>query len=144
MNEGQPMQYPIVMMAPQVQQQAPQSMDDPPARVLVAMRFLSELTFKQMTRVAVADMGRIEEIAPPGLNGSEVAAQHAACDMLESYFAGRLKPNLWEDALIQEKTRNPQEEGTLLRCIACQGANPQCSVCKGTGRILIYPAKEGP
>ena len=143
MNE-QHQQLPIVMIPQQQQVQACPT-DEPPARVLVAIQFLSALTFKQMTRAVVNDIS-IEIIPPPKFTGSEEAAQHAACDLLESYFQGRMELNDWEKSLLKDRDVGGREEGTLLRCLACAGQQPNCygcRICKGTGSVLVYPSKEG-
>ena len=116
--------------------------EEPPARVQVALAYLRDVTFKQMTRAAINDIS-IELIDGPKLKSSEEAAQLAACDMLEMYFQGRMQMDMREKTQQKEMQRL-NAGATLLSCIACQGSGVRnCSMCRGTGRILVYPATEG-
>lgn len=137
MNEGGPL---VVFNSPDGQGGTPRNQEEPPARVQVALAFLRDVTFKQFTRAAVNDIS-IELISPPKLNSSEELAQHAACDMLEAYFKGSLPMDQRER---EQQKRENQQEGSLLTCIACQGTSRySCTLCKGSGRVLVYPATEG-
>lgn len=137
MNPPQPMFWP--WQQPQTNQR-PILPNEAPARVFVAIRYLNDLTAKTMTRVAVNDVG-FQELDGQKLTPCEVEAGRAACEALTAYLKGRMTPDAWEDVILGEaEPREP--EGQVMRCMACEGASNapnQCSMCRGEGRVIVYP-----
>jgi len=113
-----------------------------PARVRMALEFLSMMTHKTMSRAAVSDIG-IEVLPWQDLCDEEVATQATACNLLSRYFAGKLTPDVWEklryDAMKQ-RVQQGGKEGMVIRCIGCGHGpmpNPTCELCKGSGKIFV-------
>jgi len=68
-----------------------------PARVVAAMEFLDRLTHKTRTGAAINE-DTIEKIDGQRLTTAESNAQATACNMLNDYFRGKMRPNYWERA----------------------------------------------
>lgn len=114
--------------------------EEPPARVRAALVFLNDLTMKTMNRVAATEH-QIQEVDGQKLTEDEGSAQATACHLLSSYFAGTLKPDYWES----KNERHAGNPGSVLRCFACADLRepmPECTLCNGAGRIVVYPAGE--
>lgn len=148
---GMPWMPPWMMMpwgGQDQQQQVSYDLIVPP-RVRQAMEFLALLSSKTQQRAAACE-NAIELIDGQKLCGEEENARDSACLMLAKYFDGNLRPDIWErlryDAL---KKRAEGREGTILKCLMCANrhiANPNCEMCKGTGRIFVsaFGAGEAP
>lgn len=127
-------------------QSNPNSRDELPARVQVALEFLENLTRKTRAQIAVNDHpGGIEVVPGQQLTSYEKDAQVAACGLLENYFAGRLAVNSWENLDLEiKKSAVLSKRGSIqIRCIMCSsdGVNPNCIMCRGLGEILVYPVR---
>lgn len=148
MNNPQQQFLPISlpMVYPQREHSAP-GVSYPPARVQVAMEYLLQLTFKTMPRAAVNDMS-IDWQDGQKLIGSEIESQMAACDLLTEYFRGNLKQDDWElQAVMNEKHRAagvPDGPGLAMQCLACPAGryNPSCVMCRGSGKVIVYPMSQ--
>lgn len=114
-----------------------------PARVRTAAAVLTHLTDKTADRPVLTEQHGLETIAGQKLTQPELDLQRQACETLEQYLAGELKPNVWE-AQELEPPAAPKPIVTLsLGCPVCyeMGANTRgkknCPMCKGRGRLLI-------
>ncbi len=121
--------------------------NEPPARVMVAIKYLWDLSLKTMTRVAVNDIS-IEEIAGQTLIPEEKSTQIAACELLMGYFDGSLRPDQWEAERSHAATKavdSTKLNGCLIRCVACGGGPSQgnCMMCRGMGSLMCYPTSGG-
>ena len=122
--------------------------EDVPPRVRFALEFLRELNLKGATRAAANDF-MIEQIPGQKLTSDEVNARAAACSMLQDYFNGKMRLNIWEKDLRLEETRYPYPAGPgqFLACFNClsQGGRVKedCDICGGCGRILVFPTNKG-
>lgn len=139
------MMPPWWMMPPHMMGQQQQQVSIPdiivPARVNKAMEFLSLLTQKTSTRAAVNDIS-IEQIHGQKLSSEELNAQATACNLLSSYFAGKLTPDIWEGIKVDAARKHVENggiAGRLVHCIACapNPPSPECPFCRGSGRIMI-------
>ena len=120
--------------------------DTVPTRVLVAMEFLAYLTAKQQVR-AVVNSVSIELIKGQALTTSESNAQASACNLLNDYFLGKVKPSHQErlqrdvvDSIIAPD--GVLNTGRVIKCFACGFDQPPrdgCLFCNGTGTLLTYP-----
>jgi hypothetical protein len=119
--------------------------NDPPARIKVALDFLSQMTVKVMPRAAANNIS-IEWSTPPKLNANEIAAQGAACSLLVKYFSGDLEADGWEDqrkkaANISMKPK--KQPGTLMRCFGCAPEfTGDCHICGGRRTLMVYPGED--
>lgn len=135
---------PFAALQQQQQVQSPVTHGPPPARVRVALEFLTDLTVKGMTRAAANDIS-IELIPGQKLSMDEVEAQKAACACLKEYFAGRTRPDRYEQIAqkkIETRTLANGKPGMILQCIGCAAMPnkmPYCKVCHGTGEIMVFP-----
>lgn len=135
---------PWMYQHPQQQQQrfAPEIIV--PARVAKAIEFVELMTFKTMARPAINEH-EIEVIPGQKLEVEEANTLATACNMLSSYFAGKLKPDIWENLRVKALTQQVSQDGTpgrLLNCFNCQHRDtpdPECPICKGQGTVLITP-----
>jgi hypothetical protein len=127
---------PIPMFTQPPAQQA--SLNEPPARVLVALHFLKHATQKTMTQLAVNDVG-FQEVEGQKLTEDEEWTHKAACKVLTDYFQGRFKLDRWEKGMQEEVRGGP---GTVLNCLACSPGppKPNCQMCRGTGTLIAYPS----
>jgi len=142
--QQQPAFFPILQtMGRQGLDQSPSvTSDPPPARVRVALEFLTDLAIKTMTRAAVNDMS-IQEIPGLPLSPPEIEAKNAACNLLTSYFKGLSPLDQYESTRLAQLVRKDDSSrgpGTLIRCFAClpNPPRPGCQLCRGTGEILVY------
>jgi hypothetical protein len=115
-----------------------------PARVRVALEYLSLLTSKTMVRAAVNDMA-IQEIPGQELSSEEVTAQATACNMLSFYFAGKMPADYWERLDAEDRAYQRGEGGELSPCFNCRGINANtltknCHFCRGNGFVFVTPA----
>ena len=120
----------------------------PPARVRIALEFLTNLSSKTMLRAAANDLS-IEVIPGQDLTSNEKDAQLAACDMLADYFGGRLKQDIWEKAEFDMTLRrigSSEMPGVIIRCVLCAPGpgRVDCGLCRGTGSLLIFPSLSQP
>lgn len=132
------MPFPFQYFLPRPHQQ--QEEKEPPMRVRVAMDYLRLLTHKTSDGAVPHGVGA-EVIAGQKLVPAETAAQTAACELLKIYFHGDLEPDVWEEKQ-QEEQNKVDEPGKLISCFLCQArshVDPNCSICRGTGTILVYP-----
>lgn len=125
-----------------------------PARVEKALEFLGLLTFKTMDRAAVSD-SQVVEIEGQKLTAEETSAQATALSLLEQYFAGKLQPDVWEDAKVKFEDKSAEAagkkskegkgmgDGSVIQCPAgCLGQCPDCKMCNGTGRVFVTPFRD--
>lgn len=142
-------QYPMpVLMAP------PSPMDnEPPARVKAALEFLSHAAHKASTRCAVNDI-QISWHKGQALTVAESNVMADACSMLQDYFLGRLKPDIWEkerqEAMRRESNHchhHHDEEfehegppGRMMPCPSCPPEGP-CPFCYGTKKLVVFPGE---
>ena len=143
---GPPMVYPwgqMPYMPYPYQQQTPR--EEVPARVRVAVQFLSNLAMKTAKSIAVNAMS-IEAIDGQELSLREVEAQSAALGMLKRYFGGELEIDGRES---QEGRRQVVvAPAGIIVCTSCggdgQAEGGRCSVCHGKGHLLAFPdVREG-
>jgi hypothetical protein len=127
----------------QNQQQQDNSVQEmPPARVLVALRFLDAITAKKQPRAYSTGEYHTEIVPGLELTPTEVNAEHHAHNLLIDYFDGKLKPD-WREQLDVELMKSETiVERPVQSCPSCNPNNPRpdCIYCDGTGRICIYPA----
>lgn len=129
--------------------QAGPLLNEPPARVRMAMDFSLSMARRASPMVAVNDL-HIEEIKTAKLTGHEQAAWDAACVALADYFNGKLDLDVFEDVLVEgmevETTR--RRMGKRLVCGVCHGEKflldqdkqkRTCGLCDGAGMILVIP-----
>ncbi len=134
--------FPIFQPLQSQQQHAPS--EEVPARVHLAMEFLAHCTAKTMVKGMVNDVG-FDTVPGQSLTDEEASAQATACNLLQSYFRGRLKPshaeNLALDALEGKVGNRPDGSGMLMKCFACAPNPPQpgCPFCQGQGEVIVYP-----
>jgi hypothetical protein len=119
--------------------------NQPPARIVVGLRYLDYIQKKTETRIAVNDMS-IQDF--PGLHPTkEEALAHDACSMMfKDYFKGKLTPD--EQERFRRKINKDTTEtlapgggrGTLMGCPICVGStgqvHPRCQLCGGEGKII--------
>jgi hypothetical protein len=151
---------PVIMPWPQQQQpqQSQLPFSDPPCRVKVALEFLSLLTLKTMTRMGAGPSTLyVAEVDGQKLTATEESAQSSACSMLESYFDGKLRPDVWEQLqldLVKQEARECNmpssptgQPGMLMDCMMClhRGKkSKECPMCKGAYQVLIFPTLPPP
>jgi hypothetical protein len=124
-------------------------LNEPPARVRMAMDFSLTMAKRASPMIAVNEL-RIEEIQPAKLTTHEHAAWNAACVALTDYFNGSLDLDVFEDALVDgievETTR--RRMGQRMICGVCHGEKVlldndkqqrTCGLCEGAGMILVIP-----
>lgn len=113
----------------------------PPARVRVALEFLSQISTKTMQKVAINEH-QLEVLDGQKLTTAEANAQATAANLLSDYFHGKLKPDYWEER-DDNSLPSGDEPGLLIRCISCEPGQPKqnCYLCQGLGKILIFPAR---
>lgn len=149
MNQPQNMSMLFPMPLPMVQQQA--DLQEPTARVKVAITYLRDCMVKRMDRAAVNDIS-IEIIPGQELVEMEKRAQAAAAELLVSYFKGALIPDRWEQEGLANTRHarkppkvNDMANGTIINCFACAGGpvRSNCKFCRGTGTVLVFPSCEG-
>jgi hypothetical protein len=124
-----------------------------PARVDKAMEFLQLMTAKVMPRAAATDHS-IEQLPVPKLTTEEESCHATACNLLSTYFDGKLKPDEWEKTRLEADKKMLDTGGkkaTLLTCFACMSSNgphaapnPKCQLCEGTGKIMVSPSQTTP
>lgn len=142
---------PFFMIQPPWAHQGPENRSElfetvVPARVEKAMQFLAMLTNKTRTSAAVSE-NQIETIPGQTLTEEEQTASATACNLLSAYFAGKLPPDQWEqmryEALEKQNSQigkvSHVKTGRVLHCLVCQGRDSQCSLCEGTGKIMVTP-----
>lgn len=113
----------------------------PPARVRVAVTVLSMLTDKTMARGMVNDHV-CETIDGQLLTDAEKDLQRRACEMLEEYLDGSIKPDLWERQQLEPVQQPALPITRILGCPMCCDLPPTrskrvCELCKGRGRLII-------
>lgn len=118
-----------------------------PARVNKAMEFFAIVSQKTATRAAMNDM-YIEQIPGQKLTDEEANALATACNLLCSYFSGKLNPDVWESVRVDAARKHVETggmTGRLLHCIGCQPGPPRpgCPLCQGTGRIMVSSVGPG-
>ncbi len=116
-----------------------QGLEQAPPRVRLAMGFLAFAAEKCSSKIAVSDVG-FEQFDGQQLADEEAIVRVAACKLLQSYFAGELKPDHYEEQVIDRRAKG---RGHVLRCISCGDdirARKKCAICGGTGTILVWPA----
>lgn len=134
---------------PMPNHQASPMLNEPPARVLMAMNFSLTMARRASPMIAVNDL-TIEEIQPAKVTTHEQAAWNAACVALADYFNGKLDLDVFEDALVDgievETTR--RRMGQRIVCGVCHGdkvlldhdkQKRTCGLCEGAGIILVIP-----
>ena len=114
--------------------------------------------------------GEPNEVPGQKLSVQEISARDIACKLLMRYFRGQLNPDFWETGqaircgLIHpscssdecdrpQRTKSeeiheqasPEEvmEGTVqeCRCLTEGKASPDCTICKGAGKVVCFPMK---
>ena len=121
----------------------PSPHEEAPARVRMAMDFLVACTMKTMVRGMVNNVG-FDTISGQHLTEEESVAQATACNLLASYFRGKLSPSVFEQkASVEEKSSTVP--GMLMRCFSCEPGpgQPGCAFCHGCGDIIVYPRATG-
>ncbi len=125
------------------QQDREQRRAEIPPRVLLALRYLNELTEKQSVNKARevsiprGDVGQIE-MRGQVLSKNEEQTQALALDLLNQYFTGKLKEADWDKPIVdgEEKTVLP----ISIDCPMCRGSSltrPNCQVCGSAGKVHI-------
>ena len=115
-----------------------------PARVQVALAYLKQLTFKTMSQVVGNDVG-FETVDGQQLTKGEGQAQDSAANLLRDYFAGAYVPDSCEERNGEVERRVAAvlgQRGLSTPCYQChmdRNVMPQCPVCRGTGRVLVFP-----
>lgn len=137
---GYPLALPMILQ----QGSAAGPREEAPARVRVALQFLSQLAVKEHPLCAVNDQpGSIEWRDGLKPTTGEEEAGTAACELLAAYFRGTLPPTAAEKAQAPEAL--PERAALQIQCMACAGhprVNPDCRICRGCGEVLVYPAAE--
>ena len=113
--------------------------NDAPARVKVALEFLSHISQKTAMRCALNEHN-IEWQNGQKLSANEIAAQGAACSLLIEYFSGKMRLNDLEIARQRAATRGvipSSRPGVPMRCTACSGNG--CNICNQRGNVIVYP-----
>ncbi len=155
--QGQPPFMPMFIGMNAPPQQISSSLAGPPARVRAAMALLSDFCDKTRSRIAANDIS-IEEFPGQKLSMSELRTQEVACDMLCSYFRGRLEPDWFElGHTVQQGVLQSTEgvygkekpvDGIVTVCMFCLKDDPEgvpganCKWCLGTGKLLVSPCPE--
>lgn len=138
-NSQMPM-LPLIQLPMMGGQSSPQ--EEEPARVRIALEVLQHLSFKTMIRAAVNDLA-IEQIDGQELTTGESNLQATACNFLNDYLAGKMKPDRLERVRERLAYTSPvgDELGMLIRCFNCapQPPSPTCPFCHGKGNVLVYP-----
>ncbi len=154
MNNQQP-----VVPTPMILQNTPQVMrpiqpgEIPPGRVQVALEYLAMLTFKTRKSAVVNDIS-IQVIDGANLTTAEANAQASACNALNDYFNGKLKPTYWERVPKEHHSEcyseggydeRPEHPSMYIRCFACAPGPtaPDCRFCRGTGKLIVTPVSDG-
>lgn len=125
-----------------------------PARVKVALQLLAALSFKTATKAVPGGEGEFHTIDGQSLTHAESNVQATACNLLNAYFLGKLRPDYWDKIVARQWqdeplpepvcSHGPEGPGHFLRCISCsQTPDDNCALCQGSGSIFIFPAKEG-
>ncbi len=118
--------------------------DEVPARVRLAMEYLSHCTMKTMVRGMANDVG-FDTIEGQKLTEEESSAHGVACLLLQKYFRGCLKPSASEhlvlDAMEDKQDDATSGSGMLMRCFSCapNPPRPECPFCRGQGEVIVYP-----
>lgn len=115
-----------------------------PARILVAMQYLSLIHQKEMKRAVAGDgMGMPMEVDGVPPTDEERITGVAACKMLSAYFNGELVYDPWEKqrhSAIQTRMEKQVSEGIVLPCPQCNHREGlPCKLCKGGGKVLLSP-----
>lgn len=117
--------------------------DHVPARVRAAAEYLHFAFAKQQPEVYMGEgVGNVETVAGQDLTTTEAAAQHAAADLLTAYFEGKYRETPAEKEGLSRGVR-----GVFLRCLGCGGnasLSQTCSMCKGCGDVVVFPATAVP
>lgn len=142
-------QFPVVFVPPPYphlyrQPQEQQAVEIPP-RVKVAMALLNELTSKSADKPLPTKLAHDSEVsfeAMPGqkLTATEIGAQNAALELLQSYFRGDLRACQWDRPRKQPKQL--QEFNLRIPCPNCNGKRNSplggpCMVCNGSGVVRM-------
>lgn len=135
-------------MMPMMQQEEPQQHQPPdvmiPPRVRQAMEFISMMTAKTQDRPAITE-NQIEIVKGQKLSDEEQGALAVANNMIARYFAGQLKPDIWEQIRYDAIKKKADMGGTpqrLINCVACNPSlppSPQCPLCAGSGKLFVQP-----
>ena len=138
MNQSNPFQMiPFPWPAPQQQQKQDQ---EAPARVLVALSYLRNVTMKQTALVAVNDIS-IEWRDGQELETAEKLARDAACHLLVDYLRGGLKKSVYEKSEKSGPGWPKDKAGFLMKCPHCfpNGfIKPNCNICGGVGEGMTF------
>jgi hypothetical protein len=136
---------PVYFAMPE-QQSVANNQETPPARVMVALRFLNDVTAKKMPKVVPMGEWKCEIVDGLKLTPTETNAEMHAHELLVDYFKGDLKAD-WREQLDVDAYKEIQgrkiEERPSISCPVCIPTNPSpnCMYCDGTGRCLILPGK---
>jgi len=121
-----------------------------PARVRQAMQYIELCSQKTQQRAAVSE-SQIQLIDGVPLTEDESTALTTACNLLTKYFAGQTGFDKWEELRfksLQQKVeqRIPKKVKTARLsagpCPVCGGTKKECSVCAGSGKVIIVPAED--
>lgn len=144
-NQGSQMPFVFPLMVnPNQERERGLHVNEVPARVQVAMAYLKQLTIKTMTQLAANDVG-FETVDGQELTKGEAAAQDSAANLLRDYFAGAYVPDSCEEGDREVERRVTAvlgQRGLSTPCYQCRmdrSVMPQCPVCRGTGRVLVFP-----
>ncbi len=141
MNPNSFVPFPIMALSQPTPQRSLHTGENPPARVIVAMEFLSMLTNKTAVR-AVSNELSIEQISGQELTTAERNAQATACNVIGDYLRGTLSPNYWEKEV---RTRETKGRGQIVGCFICPSSAPipSCRFCRGYGTVIVTPTAGG-
>lgn len=133
-------------------QQQPSSVPEiiVPARVTKAMEFIEFISYKRIRRPAATDH-TVEIVEPERQSDEEGTAYATACNLLNEYFGGKLKPDEWEQIrfdAIKKRLETGNRSGAVIACFGCgagkgRAPNPGCELCKGTGTLFVSSMTQG-
>ena len=144
-NPGSPVPFMFPLMVnPNQERERGLHVNEVPARVQVALAYLKQLTIKTMTQLVANDVG-FETVDGQQLTKGEGQAQDSATNLLRDYFAGAYVPDSCEERNGEVERRVAAvlgQRGLSTPCHQCRmdrSVMPQCPVCRGTGRVLVFP-----
>lgn len=142
------MPFPFMIFDPTAHQQphpSPPPENFVPARIRVALEFMSMLHHKQMKRGMIGE-GTGNHLEIDGLEPTpeEAATSDSAAQLLAKYFDGKLGSDIWEDLrhqmIKQRIERDTYQTGNLVACPICRGeTGAACQLCHGGGMVIISP-----
>lgn len=141
MNGMTAMLFPQMMQQPQ---QPPMVEAIMPVRVNRALEFHTMITQKTMDRPVVSETS-FDIVKGQGLTDEEANAFASACNLLSSYFSGRLGPDQWEGMKLEMivHTIGRGIPWSTVQCDQCKNMAPEmkerCTKCHGSGILMIRP-----